>query len=190
MRILSSITILSVVLLAAGCASQQKHNLPTGNKAGTPSAQDESLSRLNQQLSTDLKGDPVTITQLNNQLKVTLANAVLFPEGGWTLSQKGEQTLARIAPTLASLRSEQVLVESFTDNVPIGPALRQRFPSNWELSTARATDVRRFLVARGVPKYIVSAQGSGDLRPVATNDTAAGRGQNRRVEIIITSRRP
>ena len=70
-------------------------------------------------------------------------------------------------------------------NVPIGPELRNRFPSNWELSTARAADVVRYLVAQGVNPNILSAQGFGDSRPVASNDAAQGRAKNRRVEIVI-----
>ena len=71
--------------------------------------------------------------------------------------------------------------------MPIGPELRQRFPSNSELSSARASDVVRFLAAKGVPQNIMSAQGFGDSRPVASNDTPQGRAKNRRVEIVIAS---
>jgi chemotaxis protein MotB len=84
-----------------------------------------------------------------------------------------------------SLQNQRINVEGFTDNVPIGPELRNRFPANWELSTARATDVVRYLVAQGVNPNILSAQGFGDSRPVASNDTAQGRAKNRRVEIVI-----
>ena len=103
------------------------------------------------------------------------------------MNRQGEEALAKIAPTLAGLQGQQVVVEGFTDNEPIGPALRARFPSNWELSTARATDVVRYLVSKGVPANLMSAQGFGDSRPVASNDTAAGRAKNRRVEIVIAA---
>jgi len=186
MKFKTTATVLLAALLAAGCVSQQTYNTEV-QKADTLSAQNESLNKLNAQLNADLKGDQAKITQLQNQLKVTLVNEVLFPEGGWTLSQKGEQTLAKIAPTLAALKGQQIVVEGFTDNVPIGPALRQRFPSNWELSSARATDVVRFLASKGVPQAMLSAQGFGDSRPVASNDTPAGRAENRRVEIVITA---
>jgi chemotaxis protein MotB len=84
-----------------------------------------------------------------------------------------------------SLQNQRINVEGFTDNVPIGPELRNRFPSNWELSAARATGVVRYLVAQGVNPNILSAQGFGDSRPAASNDTAQGRAKNRRVEIVI-----
>jgi chemotaxis protein MotB len=109
----------------------------------------------------------------------------MFPEGGWQIHQQGEATLNKIVPTLVSLQNQRVVVEGFTDNVPIGPELRNRFPSNWELSTARDTDVVRYLAAQGVNPNILSAQGFGDTQPVASNDTAQGRAKNRRVEIVI-----
>ena len=177
-------TILCAALLAAGCVSQQTYNTEVA-KANTLSASNQQLDALNQQLRGELASDQAQITQLQNQLKVTMVNEVLFAEGGWTLSPKGEAALAKIAPSLSKLQGQQIVVEGFTDNVPIGPALKARFPSNWELSSARATDVLRFLVSKGVPANTISAQGFGDSRPVASNDTAEGHAKNRRVEIVI-----
>lgn len=142
---------------------------------------------LSQQLQGELTVDQAQITQLQNQLKVTMVNEVLFPEGGWTLSPKGEAALAKIAPTLANLPGQQIVVQGFTDNEPIGPALKSRFPSNLELSSARADAVARYLVSKGVPQNSISAQGFGDARPVAANDTPQGRAKNRRVEIVIAA---
>jgi chemotaxis protein MotB len=178
--------VLCAALLAAGCVSQQKYDTEV-KQVGTLTDQNATYAKLNEQLSAEVKSNQVQIQQLQNQLKVTVLNELLFPEGGWTLHAKGEESLAKIAPTLAALKGQQVVVEGFTDNVPIGPALRERFPSNWELSTARATDVLRYLAAKGVPSNMLSAQGFGDSRPVASNDTAEGRAKNRRVEIVITA---
>ena len=177
-------TVLCAALLAAGCVSQQTYNTEVA-KANTLSTQNQQLDALNQKLAGELGADQAQITQLQNQLKVTMVNEVLFTEGGWTLSPKGEAALAKIAPTLSKLQGQQIVVEGFTDNVPIGPALKARFPSNWELSSARATDVLRFLVSKGVPANTISAQGFGDSRPVASNDTAEGRAKNRRVEVTF-----
>ena len=171
--------VLCAAVLAAGCVAQQTYNTEV-QKADT-------LSMLNTKLSGELSSDQAQITQLQNQLKVTLVNEVLFAEGGWTLHAKGEATLAKIAPTLASLQGQQIVVEGYTDNVPIGPELKARFPSNLELSSARADAVVRFLVSKGVPQNIISAQGFGESRPVASNDTPQGRSKNRRVEIVITT---
>ena len=164
--------------LTVGCVSEQTYKAEV-KKSDTY----EALSR---QLQSEVNADQVQIQQLQDKLKVTLVDQILFPEGGWQLGRKGEQTLEKIAPTLAGLKNQRIVVEGYTDNVPIGPELKNRFPSNWELSTARATDVVRFLASKGVPSNLLAAEGFGDSRPVAPNDTPAGRAKNRRVEIVIT----
>jgi len=169
--------ILCAALLATGCVSESKY------KAEVQTA--NNYSALNQQLSAQLRGDQAQIDEMQDQLKVTLVNSILFDEGGWTLHAKGEQILAKIAPTLSSLSGQQIVVQGFTDNIPIGSELRSRFPSNLELSSARADDVARYLTMKGVPASNISAQGFGEQRPVASNDTPQGRAANRRVEIII-----
>lgn len=170
---------LCTVALAAGCVTKQTYNTEV-QKANTYAA-------LSQTLKGELTTDQAQISQLQNELKVTMVNEILFPEGGWNLSPKGEDTLAKIAPTLGSLQGQQIIVQGFTDNEPIGPALRARFPSNLELSSARADNVARFLVSKGVPQNSISAQGFGDARPVASNATPAGKAKNRRVEIVIAA---
>ena len=171
--------LLCVAVLAAGCVTKQTYNTEV-QKADTYAA-------LSKQLSGELSSDQAQITQLQNQLKVTMVNEILFPEGGWTLSPKGEQALSKIAPTLSNLPGQQIVVEGFTDSVPIGPELKRRFPSNLELSSARADDVVRYLTSKGVPQNSISAQGFGDARPVASNDTPQGKAKNRRVEIVISA---
>ena len=163
--------------LVAGCVSDQTYQ--------TQVAQTNKYQALSDQLSTQLGAANAKIEALQDQLKVTIVNDVLFPEGGWTLSAAGEATLAKIAPTLSGLQGQQIVVQGFTDNVPIGPHLKARFPSNLELSTARADSVVEFLEKKGVPPGVISAQGFGEQRPVASNDSAEGRAENRRVEIII-----
>jgi chemotaxis protein MotB len=146
--------------------------------------------QLNQQLQAEIAADQVKIQQLQDRLKVTMLNEILFPEGGWELGPKGKQTLNKIVPVLQGLQGKRVEVNGYTDNVPIAPEFRWRFPSNWELSTTRATDVVRYLVSQGVNPAILSATGYGEQDPVASNDTAAGRAQNRRVEIVIATMNP
>ena len=93
-------TLLCATLLAAGCVSQQTYNTEVA-KANTLTTQNQQLDALNQQLRGELASDQAQITQLQNQLKVTMVNEVLFAEGGWTLSPKGEAALAKIAPSLS-----------------------------------------------------------------------------------------
>jgi chemotaxis protein MotB len=122
-------------------------------------------------------------------VRVTLANGILFPEGGWELNAAGKETLSKLAPVLKTLIGQKIEVKGYTDNVPIGPELRARFPSNAELSKARAQSVARFLVAQGVPSSIVTTAGFGEAQPVASNDTPQGRAKNRRVVIDIVESR-
>lgn len=150
----------------------------------------ELYEQLNQQLQAEVAANQVKIEQLQDRLKVTVLNAILFPEGGWELDRKGRETLNKMVPVLMSLQNKRVEVNGYTDNVPIAPEFRWRFPSNWELSTARATDVVRYLVQQGVSPAILSATGYGDQNPVAPNDTPQGRSQNRRVEIVIAAMNP
>jgi chemotaxis protein MotB len=179
MKLTKIILFACAAIVAAGCVTKQTYNKEV-NLADTYQA-------LNTQLSGELSADQAQITQLQNQLKVTMVNEVLFPEGGYRLSAKGEAALAKIAPTLSNLPGQQIIVQGFTDNVPIGGALKERFPGNLELSSARADDVVRFLTSKGVPAATISAQGFGEARPVASNDTPQGRAKNRRVEIVISA---
>lgn len=179
MRFHKTILALCTVLAVSGCVTKQ-----TYDKESQLAAE---YSALNKKLSAELSGDRVEIAQLQNELKVTMVNEILFPEGDWRLSHKGEQTLAKIAPTLSNLQGKQVVVQGFTDSEPIGPALKAHFPSNLELSSARADNVARYLTSKGVPSNSISAQGFGDARPVASNATPEGRAKNRRVEIVITA---
>lgn len=160
------------------CVSQQTYQ--------TEVQKADQYQALSQQLQKDLSADQAQITRLQNQVKLTMVDSVLFSEGGYQLHRKGEEALDKVVPTLKTLTSGRIVVEGHTDNVPIGPALRARFPSNWELSTARATDVVRYLAEKGVPRNLLSAEGFGDTRPVASNDTPEGRAKNRRVEIVIS----
>jgi chemotaxis protein MotB len=168
--------LLAATLLSA-CVSQSTYN------------QEVQKSNTYQQLDAQLKGevgaDQAQITQLQNVVRVTLANGILFPEGGWETDAAGRATLAKLAPVLKTLTGQKIEVKGYTDNVPIGPELRARFPSNVELSKARAQAVTDFLVAQGVPAAIISTTGYGDAQPVASNDTAAGRAKNRRVVMDI-----
>jgi flagellar motor protein MotB len=141
--------------------------------------------KLNAQLKADLATDRVQIEQLQNLVRLTLASAILFPEGGWELNEAGKVMLAKMVPALKDLSKQRIVVKGFTDDVPIGEGLRQRFAGNVELSKARADAVAGFLVAQGVSAALITSVGLGESHPVASNNTADGRAKNRRVEIDI-----
>jgi len=116
-----------------------------------------------------------------------VAEGVLFDAGSAIIRPAGRVVLDDIASSLAKLPN-QLSIEGHTDDVPIGTA---QFPSNWELSTARASIVLRYLAERHAMDLTrMSAAGYADQRPVATNATGAGRGQNRRVDIAILAENP
>jgi chemotaxis protein MotB len=184
------VPVLALVSTAA-CVSDSTYKQEV-KKADTLSAQNAAsekqnatYEKLNTQLQAEVKANQVQIQKLQDQLKVTIVNEILFPEGGWEIGKAGEATLNKLVPTFKTLENEKVEVQGYTDNVPIGPELKSRFPSNWELSTARATDVVRYLVKEGVNPKLLSATGFGDTQPVASNDTPQGRAKNRRIEIVI-----
>ncbi len=126
--------------------------------------------------------DKVSVEINRRGLVVSLKEAGFFDSGSATVQKDSYQLLAKIAESLSSF-SNPFRIEGHTDNVPIHSA---QFHSNWELSTARATNVVHYLVDyyEFEPDKI-SATGYGEHRPVADNDSEAGRRKNRRVDIVL-----
>ena len=142
--------------------------------------------KLEESLKKELADKDVQISRLKDQLKVTVASEILFPSGSAELSPEGVDVLRKLAKA-ANKTQDEVRVEGHTDTDPLAPVLAQYYPTNWELSTARAAVAVRTLEASGmVPADRLSAVGYGDSRPVAPNDTAEGKAKNRRVEIVFT----
>jgi chemotaxis protein MotB len=139
------------------------------------------------QLREEIASRDIQLEELEGRLKVTFVDKILFSTGSEILNPQGRQALLKIGPSLRDAQAQHILVEGHTDDVPIGPALAARFPSNWELSAARAISVVRFLEEQaGVsPKKLVAC-GLSYHRPVAPNDNESGRRLNRRIEIILT----
>jgi chemotaxis protein MotB len=123
----------------------------------------------------------VAIEQRGLAIRV-LTDSLLFSSGSATLESQGQPLLTEIAALLNIDHVHPIAVEGNTDDVPITGGA---FPSNWELSTARASSVVRFLIAKGVDSQRLSAVGYAEQHPIATNATAAGRALNRRVEIVL-----
>ncbi len=153
----------------------------------------DALQAQNQQLqqqvttqSAQIEADKAQITRLQGAIKYTVNSDLLFPSGGWQMSDRGKQIIANMAAKLAPTQQNKILVTGYTDNAPIGPELQQQgITSNQVLSQRRADNVMQFLVSQGLKPNLVSAQGLGDTNPVASNDTAKGRGENRRVELSL-----
>jgi chemotaxis protein MotB len=123
---------------------------------------------------------------MEDTLKVVFIDKILFDSGSVEINAKGKKILLVVADSIRAHKDQKLLVEGHTDNLPLGASLKERFPSNWELSTARAAAVVRFLQKEGqLQPERLSARGYSYYRPVASNRTKEGRHQNRRIEIIL-----
>ena len=118
----------------------------------------------------------------DGRLVLELANDVLFDSGRTSLKSDGQMALEEVANVLVTLTDRELQVAGHTDNIPISS---DRFPSNWELSAARAVNVVKFLVSNGVRPELLSAAGFGEHDPIASNDDPGGRAKNRRIEIVL-----
>ncbi|HEY4187316.1 MAG TPA: OmpA family protein [Polyangia bacterium] len=118
----------------------------------------------------------------DGRMLIALPNDVLFDSGKTNIKTDGQAALVKVAQVLSTIPDRRFLVAGHTDDVPIHTA---RFPSNWELSTARAVEVTRFLVANGMRAQTLAAAGYGEFDPMVANDSPEHRGQNRRIEIVL-----
>lgn len=118
-------------------------------------------------------------------LQIELKDSILFSSGSADASEQAQKIFDEIAEILGGY-SNPVQVEGFTDNIPINSA---KYPTNWELSSARASAIVKYLVSKGIAPERLSAVGYGEYQPVAANDTEQGRAQNRRVAVMIAKRK-
>jgi chemotaxis protein MotB len=148
------------------------------------------LTRTHEDLTKSLqaeieKGD-IKIRQVRDRLTINMVDRVLFDSGQAQVKPAGLKVLKQVSDILKTVTDKQIRIEGHTDNVPIGAKLREKFATNWELSTARATSVVRYLIEEGgVDRMTLAAGGYADTRPVDTNDTEAGKASNRRIEIVL-----
>jgi chemotaxis protein MotB len=173
--------------ITAASASEQAKTLIAAAKI-----EEQQLQHLKAQLDQYLK-----VHGLQNEVQTTisrrglvvrvLTDKVLFDSGQATLKPAGLPLLGEVANLLNVATNHQIAVEGHTDSVPIASA---QYPSNWELSTARATTVVRYFISRSVEASRLTASGYADLHPLASNATDRGRQLNRRVEIVLLRNTP
>lgn len=125
--------------------------------------------------------DKIDVIATSTKVNLVIKDDVLFAEGSAELTPLGREVLDGISQTLKQ-NNYPISVEGHTDNIPIHTA---QFPSNWELSSFRATNVARYFIKTGVDRKRISAVGYADTRPIADNNSAAGRALNRRVSLVI-----
>ena len=169
-------------------ANQEKANLQQATQA-----KDEEISKLKGtyddlmgNLKNEIASGQIQVTQLKDKLTVNMVEKILFNSGSARIKPEGMKVLDRVADALKKVQDKAIRVEGYTDNVPLSPKLQSTFPSNWELSVARAANVVRYLQEKdGLdPSHLIAA-GYGEYHPVAPNDTEEGRAQNRRIDIVL-----
>jgi chemotaxis protein MotB len=141
---------------------------------------------LTKKLEKEIQEGQVKITEMKNRLTMTMVDKIIFPSGSAEISKAGKKVLDKVVSILKDIKDKRIQVEGHTDNVRIVSELKNRYPTNWELSTARATEVVRYLQEQGgIDPALLSATGYGEFQPVAPNDTDEGKHKNRRIEIVL-----
>jgi chemotaxis protein MotB len=148
----------------------------------------KTYTQMIEKMKSEIEDGQVTITELQGRLTVNMVDAILFDSGRADIKPEGRQVLQKVAEVIGQVEDKAIRVEGHTDNVKVGGALARAFPSNWELSAARAINVARYLQRLGVDPALLSAAAYGEHRPVSENDTAEGRTKNRRIEIVLVPR--
>lgn len=169
----------------ARAAAAQAKAAAAEARATTLEAKSAQYAQLAGSLQSQIQAGQVEISELRGKMTVKLKDKILFASGSARLGKDGRVALDAVAEAFKSLEGKNVLVAGFTDDVPVSKA--GAFADNWDLSTARAASVVRYLQAKGVPPEMLGAGGFSQYRPVAANDSAANRSLNRRIEIALTA---
>jgi chemotaxis protein MotB len=147
------------------------------------------VSSTYEQLVAKMKGEidkgQVTISELKGKLTVNMVEAILFDSGRAEVKPEGLIVLGKVIEILKTVNDKSIRIEGHTDNKPIVGPLTQRYPTNWELSAARAINVARYLQKQGIEPGSLSSAAFGEFKPVADNSTFEGRAKNRRIEIVL-----
>lgn len=150
------------------------------------------VSSTYEQLLSNMKNEiaqgQVTISELRGKLTVNMEAAILFDSGKADVKQEGLAILNKMVETLKGVTDKAIRIEGHTDNVQITGGLTRIFPTNWELSAARAINVTRYLQQQGIDPFNLSAAAFAEHKPVADNNTKEGRAKNRRIEITLVAK--
>jgi chemotaxis protein MotB len=142
---------------------------------------------LEAKMKDELASGDVRLSQSGGRIKVDLVDKILFDVGDASITARGENVLMRVGGVLGAVEDKKIQVSGHTDDLNISERLVTKYPTNWELAAARATNVVRFLEEKAnVPGRRLVAAAYGPWEPIATNKTATGRARNRRIEIVLT----
>ncbi|PTX16520.1 chemotaxis protein MotB [Halanaerobium congolense] len=161
-------------------------NIEAGNIGEDFAQAPENIQQIMQELDNYIEsnnlGDRVNVENKRKGLVISLTGEILYELGRADIREQGREVLAMISDILIEIPND-IMIEGHTDDLPIRT---DEFPSNWELSTARAVNVIKFLIEeRDFDPARLSAAGYSEYRPVASNNTVEGRAKNRRVEVVV-----
>ena len=141
---------------------------------------------LSLKLEKQISENHALVQKVESLTVITLGESAMFGSGLADLTISGSNTIRKIAATLSDYPGYHIRIEGHTDARPVGKVLKTKFASNWELSTARATAVIRFMIyGLQIDPQRLSATGFAQYRPASENDTEAGRAMNRRIRVVI-----
>jgi len=182
---IACVTASGLALMLVGCVSQQRYDESRRKNADLDREYQELMQQINQTLA-DARN--MQITRMQNAIRVSINSGLLFPSGSYDMSASAKQTIAKFASILAPHQQTKITVEGYTDSAPIGPGLiKSGITSNLILSQMRADTVMQYMISQGVKPSLIAAQGFGESKPVASNNTLKGRAKNRRVELNLAS---
>jgi chemotaxis protein MotB len=144
--------------------------------------------KLLQDMKSEISQGQVTISELKGKLTVNMEAAILFDSGKADIKPDGLVILQKMVATLKGVKDRAIRIEGHTDNITITGALTRIFPTNWELSAARAINVAKYLQRQGLDPAMLSAAAFSEYKPVADNGTREGRSKNRRIEITLVAK--
>jgi chemotaxis protein MotB len=198
------IAVLAVCVIGTGCSGKKKllnqKDMRIAELEARLDGMEEDLqseqaraNKLNSELERALadyqRKEKLWLEQKESESIITLPDAVLFPSGSREISKEGQDIIGRIAGVVSKYTDRDILIEGHTDNVPIGRVIKEKYPSNWELSTHRACAVLQVLRWKhNINAAGLAAVGYGEFRPIAENTTPEGRAKNRRVVIVIAAK--
>jgi len=145
----------------------------------------KTYEQLLDKMQSEIAQGQVTISELKGKLTVNMVDSILFDSGRAEVKADGLPVLQKVVDILKTVKDKTIRIEGHTDNAQIRGALLNKYASNWELSAARAVNVTRFLQEQGLEPDLLMAAAYGEYRPVAPNDSAAGKSRNRRIEITL-----
>lgn len=136
-------------------------------------------------LEDEVKDGRISIQEMKEGVSLTLSNKIVFQTGSATINKAGRNVLRRVASILKKSEHQRIMVEGHSDSLPTTGTLAKRYPTNWELSSARAIAVVKLLEEHGVQSKKLIPAGRSSYQPIASNKTREGRSQNRRIEIEL-----